>query len=403
MAENSKIEWTDASWNPVVAIDNDTGKVGWHCEKVSPGCANCYAERMNMRNLPNRGTGLPYTRSSRDKVTIEIHEKTLIQPLKWRKPRKVFVGSQTDLFAPFVPFELIDQVFAVMVTGDRNTYQVLTKRPDRMSEYFETRRPDRDIDTLPPQWLHWCNDVQDETGRNLTTRYGRKDRFGRRFWPLDNIWLGCSVENQEQAEARIHHLLRCPAAVRFLSCEPLLGPVDLTRIKVGEWDCDALAGQWWREMWSGSPDEPPECQHESGPGIDWVIVGGESGPDARPMHPDWARSIRDQCQASGVPFFFKQWGEFLPAAVFDDEGFAGGRAFDDPQGGRSSATMRIPSRKAFQTGKTVLMKAGDARGDGIMLDDDTFASRVGKKAAGRTLDGREWSEFPEPAAAGAER
>lgn len=213
MADRSGIEWTEATWNPV------TG-----CTKVSPGCARCYAER-----IAERFRGTPTFPNGFD-VTLRYDRLTL--PLRWRRPRRIFVNSMSDLFNEAVPLEFVQAVFETMRLAHQHQFQVLTKRSARLRE-------------LAPQ-LHWPG----------------------------NVWMGVSVENQRWT-SRIDDLRTVPAAVRFLSVEPLLGPVDLD---LG--------------------------------GIDWVIVGGESGPGARPMRADWARSVRDQCQAASVPFFFKQWGAY---------------------------------------------------------------------------------------------
>ncbi|HXH08654.1 MAG TPA: phage Gp37/Gp68 family protein [Alphaproteobacteria bacterium] len=214
MAAKSAIEWTDATWNPV------TG-----CTKVSPGCKPCYAERLAARlqrlGDPRYANGF--------EVTLQPDQITL--PLRWRRSRQIFVNSMSDLFHEAVPVEFIRQVFAVMVQADWHIFQILTKRAQRLAD-------------LAPHLP----------------------------WP-PNVWQGVSVENARCAW-RIAHLQRAPAAVRFLSIEPLLGPI---------------------------PDLPLDS-------IDWVIVGGESGPDHRPIHPAWVRKIRDQCVAAKVPFFFKQWG-----------------------------------------------------------------------------------------------
>jgi len=177
---------------------------------------------------------------------------------------------------------------------------------------------------------------------------------------LPNAWLGVSVETQRWARVRLPELARTPAAVRFASCEPLLSELDL-------------------KPWLGF-------------GLDWVIAGGESGPGARPVHPRWARMLRDQCVAADVPYFFKQWGAHLPVPVEDDPDFAGGRSFANPRtGGRSAATIR--GRGGENRGLRP-MQTGDRNGLGLMLDDDTISVRVGKKQAGRELDGRTWDEFP---------
>ncbi len=208
------IEWTEATWNPV------TG-----CSKISPGCAHCYAERMAKRL---QAMGQP---NYRDGFAVRTHERMLDLPLSWAKPRMVFVNSMGDLFHEEVPFEFIERVFSVMQATPRHTYQLLTKRADRLCEVAPR---------LP--------------------------------WP-DNVWMGVTVEDNERL-ARVDKLREVPAAVRFLSVEPLLGPLP-------DLDLD---------------------------GIDWVIVGGESGPGARRMQEEWAVAVRDSCVAASVPFFFKQWG-----------------------------------------------------------------------------------------------
>ena len=214
MASRSKIEWTETTWNPT------TG-----CSKVSPGCLNCYAERMAHR-LKAMGN-----HNYRNGFDVTLHPHLVDAPLRWKSPRIVFVNSMSDLFHEDIPLSFIQQVFSTMEAAHWHTFQVLTKRSERLAE-------------LAPA---------------LT-------------WP-ENVWMGVSVEN-EDVESRIDDLGRVPAAIRFLSLEPLLGPL---------------------------PDLPLK-------GIDWVIVGGESGPGARPMDQDWVLDIRDQCHAAQVAFFFKQWG-----------------------------------------------------------------------------------------------
>jgi protein gp37 len=233
------IEWTDATWNPV------TG-----CTKVSLGCAHCYAERITER-------------FGRQKFTdVVLHPERLDIPLRWKKPRRVFVNSMSDLFHEDAPDEFIGKVWEVMEEASAHTFQILTKRAGRMH-----------------MWV---------------------DEKAHAYLP--NVWLGVSVEDQERADERIPLLVDTPAAVRFVSCEPMLGPVDIR---------ESLTVDW-----RGNNQEAPDGL----PALDWVIVGGESGPGARPMQPEWARSIRDQCVAAGVPFFFKQWGGRTPKA--------GGRELD---------------------------------------------------------------------------
>jgi len=251
----TKIEWTESTWNPVSG-----------CTKVSPGCANCYAERMAKRL---KAMGTP---GYEDGFAVTLHPNRLADPLRWKKPRMIFVGSMGDLFHEDVPDEFIWQVIETAYQAKQHVFQILTKRPERM----------RDVLTRSA-W--WNNDTP------------------------PNIWLGTSTENQETANERIPHLLDCPAAVRFVSAEPLLGPVNLAEYL----SCDCVAAG--RAGWEPGPVQQRElCQACGGfpfrDSIDWVIVGGESGPGARPMKPDWVRSIRDECQAAGVSFFMKQMGGY---------------------------------------------------------------------------------------------
>ncbi len=258
MSDKSAIEWTDATWVTI------TG-----CSRVSEGCRHCYAERLTGTRLSHNAKYAGLTRLSgrEHKWTgqIRLHEDELLKPLSWRKPRRIFVNSMSDTFHEKVPFEFVDKIFRVMSLSWRHHFQILTKRPERMAEYLNEDRPNH-------KRIGWS--------ANETPPRPIK-------WPLPNVWLGTSVEDQATADERIPHLLRCPAAVRFLSCEPLLGPIDFRKVPGFN-----LAGQAGVDLLRNL----------------WVIVGGESGPGARPMRPDWARSLRDQCQAAGVPFFFKQMG-----------------------------------------------------------------------------------------------
>ena len=230
----TKIEWADAVWNPV------TG-----CTKVSEGCRHCYAEGIAKRFWGER------------KFTdVQCHEDRLDAPLHWRKPRRVFVNSMSDLFHPAVPFEFIDMVFATMAWMQEHTFMILTKRPAQMVKYFA------------------------EVGR-------------AHLAPLPNVWLGVTVENQQAADERIPYLLRTPAAVRFVSVEPMLGEVNLDPYMQHPPFTEGYKMTWGYSEWRG---------------LDWVICGGETGPGARLMDLDWARSLRDQCQAAEVPFFFKRVG-----------------------------------------------------------------------------------------------
>lgn len=267
MSDNSTIEWTDATWNPV------TG-----CTKVSPGCDHCYAETFSERF---RGTpGHHFERG----FDLTLRPERLDQPLRWKKPRRVFVNSMSDLFHDSIPDEFIADVFARMWWAPQHTFQVLTKRHGRMR-------------SIMPRIL--ANLRQRETDLALV------DCPTPLAWPLPNVWLGVSVEDQRWADIRIPALIDTPARVRWISAEPLLGPIDLART-----DKDVFVDG----------------------GLDWVVVGGESGRGARPMDPAWAQLLRDQCQAARVPFLFKQWGGRTPKAggrMLD------GRTWDEYPGGES--------------------------------------------------------------------
>lgn len=307
MSDKSSIEWTDATWTPIQAIRKDTGKRGVACVKVSPACKNCYAERLNMRHLPSHGTGLEFTVLNMEKVDIVLNEEILLWPSKWKRPRKIFVCSQTDLFGEFVSDRQIDRVFWAMAWNQRHTHQVLTKHADRMHKY--------------------CSDM---AALSPAQRALRLVRSGGLFnipddtptsglpWPLPNVWLGVTAENQEWADKRIPPLLRTPAAVRFLSCEPLLGPIDLDLPRCDAHGRDELAEdddglEFCVECAADERSGELSYGHWLDPlngGINWVITGGESGPGARPMRIEWAESLLEQCRESGAAFFLKQLGAY---------------------------------------------------------------------------------------------
>lgn len=289
---STKIEWCQETWNPI------TG-----CSKISEGCKNCYAERMSKR-LAGR-----YGYPKHNPFAVTFHPDRLDQPLKWKKPKRIFVCSMGDLFHEKVSeydilaiwqrmgeFHDLNGQIAPVEKRPGHTYLVLTKRPERALDFLSRRYP--------------------------------------KGFERSNVWIGVTCENQQAADERIPILLQIPAAVRFVSCEPLLGEIDFSHLP------------------------------ESGAELDWVITGGESGPGARPMHPDWARSIRGQCQAAGVPFFFKQWGAWTGAK---------GWYLQD----------NMASCKSMIVDKDIEDKIGISMG------------RVGKKKAGRILDGRTWGEYPQ--------
>lgn len=272
---DTAISWTDATWNPV------TG-----CTKVSAGCKNCYAERVSKRTFAGQFVRLSdadmdgHEHRPRRFTDVRCHPERLEQPLRWRKPRRVFVNSMSDLFHEDVDDGFLRAVFAVMGSASDHTFQVLTKRPERMREFLacrEWRCALAPIEFLATghRDLIWCGLAPAGTNKGMP-----------REIPA-NIWLGVSCENQETADQRIPILLDTPAAVRFVSCEPLLGPIEFSDV-------------------THRADGVSQLGKRSLSGIDWVIVGGESGPGFRPMKPEWARSLRDQCKAAGVPYFFKQ-------------------------------------------------------------------------------------------------
>lgn len=347
---NSKIEWTDTTWNVV------TG-----CTKVSPGCDICYAERITER-FHGKGSF----------AEIKLHHDRLSDPLRWRKTRRVFANSMSDLFHKDVPDEFIARVFAVMSATPQHTYQVLTKRHGRMRSLLTN--PDfRRAVLIEAVAL-------DEGGNSQGIEPPG-------WWPLSNFWLGVSVEDQQRAELRIPALLDTPAAIRFLSCEPLLGAVDLS-----PW----LAGQRWSSTARDSDGYGVSSITVDPAPIGWVIAGGESGPNARPMHPIWARDLRDQCQRAEVPFFFKQWGEWGPAPWRVDrkpeETVEHYKARSEAECATHAYAVwahqygwvpHKPDHKPWSIERTSLDEAEQAA-----------MRRWGKKTAGRLLDGRTWDEFP---------
>lgn len=343
----TKIEWVTnpdgtkgESWNPV------TG-----CDKVDPGCANCYAERMSKR-LRGR-CGYP----ADDPFRVTLHPDRLDKPLHWRKPRRVFVNSMSDLFHKNVPGSFVNDVFAVMSIasdlqpGPSHEFMILTKRPDRMQNYFDN----------PHRWGRVAHKARDRGHLISAAPHG---------WPLPNVWLGVSVHDQASADERIPILLQTPAAKRFVSIEPCLGAVDITRWLRPKPDCIAIADDG---TCLHVENMTPECHAgvacpvtNQWLGIDYVILGGESGPGARPMHPDWARSVRDQCEAAGVPVMFKQWGAWAPwrpeLVLFDDK------------------------RQVYPNGDWI--KWGIAPAKFTSSNRSALMVKTGKKIAGRLLDGK---------------
>lgn len=334
---STQISWCDETWEVTAG-----------CSKISPGCTNCYAARLCATRLKHHLDCNGLTRidacsdwriPARYNWTGEVRllPHNLDKPLHWRKPRRIFVDSRSDLFHEDVPDEYIDRVIAAIASSQPNQFLVLTKRAERMRDYMiglsergkraqeaymQTGREhfqkykERFTEgyTLPEPPTPELRAVYDSA---RIAEHGAAQGFrGRSYsggeyhwqqWPLSNLWLGVTAENQEQADARIPHLLATPAAVRFVSVEPMLGPVRLDMIGVPE-QCARHDGPWtlyWNAL-TGFRATSPYSGSEGNAKLDWIICGGESGPGARPMHPDWARSLRDQCVAADVPFFLKQ-------------------------------------------------------------------------------------------------
>ncbi|MEH6500133.1 DUF5131 family protein [Halopseudomonas aestusnigri] len=361
MGDKTGIEWTDATWNPIRG-----------CSRVSEGCRNCYAEGVAKRFS---GPGMPYegliAKGGQWNGKVAVVGSAIGLPLRWVKPRRIFVNSMSDLFHDSVPFEVIAEIFAIMAVTTRHTYQILTKRPERMLAFFEWACDGEDypykiLDVWPPD-LPW----QPATGGR-----GGYDNCGP-GWPFQNIWLGVSVEDQATADQRIPLLLQAPAAVRWISAEPLLGPVELPYV---EFHCDLCGGTGQLARWPkgkchqcGGLGHRPAISTDPRFGtpltpmrsISWVVVGGESGAKARPMHPDWAQSIRDQCVRAGVPFLFKQWGEWSPRGPST-------LGYEPVEG--------VPRVRLTDLGE-------NGRDLGAEGDNQVWMQRIGKKAAGRLLDG----------------
>ena len=271
---STKIEWTEKTWNPVSG-----------CTKISDGCKNCYAETMANR-LKEMGT-----KGYENGFAVTLHPERLGEPLKIKKPSMFFVCSMGDLFHEDVPLEFIDSVWAVMAQTPQHTYQILTKRPDRMEEYLRLQKFSPNSIGIAMARIAGGAKIKD---------------FSQ---PLPNVWLGVTAENQEQANKRIPILLDTPAAVRFVSIEPMIGAINLTKLEKDMSDgtrygykMNGLTGIGYEYM----PDSSHEWKWAK---LDWVIVGGETGAGARPLRYQWAKDIQAQCETANTPFFFKKWGK----------------------------------------------------------------------------------------------
>lgn len=380
MGDKTGIEWTrsddgsaGATWNPIVG-----------CSIVSPGCTNCYAMRMAHRIEAMQGDSSHYAGTTRvvngnpvwtGKVRLSP-EKTITAPLRWKKPRRIFVNSMSDLFHEDVPDEWIDLVFAVMALAPRHQFQLLTKRSARMRTYFNgpysngegvaariadltwTLAPKRLLLPEPPTIF------EVPMGQRLPN--GEPEFGWRRFlkgWPLPNVWLGVSAERQREAEERVPDLLETPAAIRFVSAEPLLGPINFRNIR-------------GRLSWMKPEHDHFDALHPDLPArINQIITGGESGPGARPMHTDWARRIRDDCAVTDVAYFHKQNGAWKEGSDF-----------------KSDAKVVMNDGRVSDFSKSDLETLD--RENPVPPTNPILMRLVGKKAAGRLLDGVEHNGMP---------
>lgn len=328
----TKIPWTDRTWNPV------TG-----CTPTSRACDRCYAKRMANRLAGRHG----YDKDNPFKITW--HEDVIRQPLTWRTPAKVFAISMGDLFHPDVPDEWIDKVMAIITLTPKHTYQILTKRPERMLKYFSSEKEHLVDCWEAASYEMGLADKDEDCDAPACHIFNRIERE----WPLKNLWLGVTAEDQKRANLRIPLLLGTPAAIRFVSIEPMLGVINLRFLNPGSFTFfNALSGT------------VSDLDNRSllTPRLDWVICGGESGPKARPLYPRWVDIIRNQCYLSNTPFFFKSWGSYI------DMGEA--------------AKMFNPACRIDHTNLIPKYKVRE------------YMKRTGVNIAFDLLDGKEYKEFP---------
>lgn len=374
MADGTHIEWTDATWNII------TG-----CSVVSPGCTNCYAMKLagtRLRDHPSRrGLTIDSKAGPVWNGQVRVNAEWLDQPLRWTKPRKIFVCAHGDLFHEGVTDDQLDKVFAIMALCQQHVFQVLTKRPARMREYMERLHRSQiergHLLAIAPELL-------DDVAAEITATHGGS--LEDTAWPLPNVWLGVSVEDQVRADERIPILLDTLAAVRWISAEPLVGPVNLGAIQAPRYTPEDHETDWKFSCLETGDYYYFDCGdgfNEGGDGpyrkhrIDWVVVGGESGHGARPMHPAWARDLRDQCAAAEVPFLFKQWGDWTPG-----------------ENAQSTLGRTVQTADWFNDSwhyETLTASAADV----LHIDDEPTVFRAGKKASGRRLDGQFHDGYPE--------
>ena len=396
MGTKTGIEWCDSTWNPIRG-----------CSPVSAGCQNCGAATVAGRFSHAGGAyeGLVRINAAGERTdewngNIRFVEEHLLDPLRWgpvreeivfpdavvkrQRRRRIFVNSVSDLFHENVTDAMRDRIFAVMALCPQHDFLVLTKRPARMLEYLTAHG-------LRQRIYSYATLTVDGNFDRFPLHMAHHRSSGAGWWPLPNLWLGVSVESQAAADERIPLLLQTPAAVRFVSAEPLLGPVDLESVdstKHFGYTSESRALSGLRYVPGGGS---VSSSIFDAPSIDWVIAGGESGPGARPMRPDWARGLRDQCQAVRVPFFFKQWGEWLGVeSVADGSGFR----LNPPSGIPLSAVGSLNKMVRWESDVWRHPRKHETVSE-FMGAGSTLSFAVGKKKAGSLLDGREWKQFPE--------
>lgn len=314
-ATKTSISWTDKCWNPTRG-----------CSLVSAGCTHCYAMRQAGRfsapGGPYEGLVRKTTQGFKWTGEVRLIEKDLEAPLRWKKPWKIFVNSMSDLFHESVPDTWIDRIFAVMALASHHTFQILTKRPGHMHAYFQSQWLQERVAVFAEEIISRRVDPHARRSTDLRATYDNE------VWPLPNVWLGTSVENQATADERIPWLLKTPAAVRFISAEPLLEAIDLTWLgHDGVGALNALTGECWIEQWWDTEGTKRTRHVEGHTGkLNWCIIGGESGPKARPFNLRWGQHMIEQCQAAGVAVWMKQVGarpyiDLIAGSRYDDHTF----------------------------------------------------------------------------------
>jgi protein gp37 len=373
VGDKSGIEWTDATWNPT------TG-----CDKVSPGCDHCYAmtlaPRLKAMEIANGRAETGRYQTDGDPATsgpgfgFAMHSDALDQPIRWTRPRVIFVNSMSDLFHSDMTLDFLAKVWAVMSVTPQHTYQVLTKRPQIARSIF-TRNVAYGPSSVPFKFV--VNYHRMQMGYPVLPDSARED--GTYAWPLPNVWLGTSVEDQKRADLRIGPLLETPAAHRFLSMEPLLGPVDLS--------------PWLWEGVQHRTDYGTGVEHDIAPrqDLEWVIVGGESGKGARPMHPGWVRALRDQCAEADVMFMHKQWGNWAPLGSAEVPTYRDVWVFGE---GMPTVDTREGEMAGRYWAKWAPDTAGSPPGRRDPYGDVLMRHYGNKKDAGRMLDGRTYDDVP---------